>query len=118
MSSSAFCSPLATSHSSSTAFPRVLRPRKLDTGADLYDYALRVLMRRAHSVHEMKNQALAPAPTLNSSPKFVWRASKNPASSTIPATARQFTRTHAEVRKQGKFVSRVPSRPWRPRSPY
>jgi len=33
-------------------------PRKLDTEQDLYDYALRILMRRAHSVHEMKQKLL------------------------------------------------------------
>jgi SOS response regulatory protein OraA/RecX len=30
------------------------KPRQLDTEAELYDVAVRALMRRAHSVHEMK----------------------------------------------------------------
>src|SRR2546429_7245852 len=49
----------------STSLPHLLfvfsRPRKLDTEQDLYDYALRVLMRRAHSVHEMKTKLLGRA---------------------------------------------------------
>ena len=32
------------------------RPRKLDTEQELYDVALRALMRRAHSVQEMKQK--------------------------------------------------------------
>ena len=30
------------------------KPRQLDTESELYDVAVRALMRRAHSVHEMK----------------------------------------------------------------
>src|SRR6266576_1648729 len=32
------------------------KPRQLETEAELYDVALRALMRRAHSVHEMKQK--------------------------------------------------------------
>src|SRR4029077_2830886 len=32
------------------------KPRQLETEAELYDAALRVLLRRAHSVHEMKKK--------------------------------------------------------------
>jgi len=32
------------------------KPRQLETEAELYDVAVRALMRRAHSVHEMKQK--------------------------------------------------------------
>jgi SOS response regulatory protein OraA/RecX len=32
------------------------KPRQLETESELYDAALRALLRRAHSVHEMKKK--------------------------------------------------------------
>ena len=32
------------------------RPRQLETEAEMYDVAVRALMRRAHSIHEMKQK--------------------------------------------------------------
>src|SRR5258708_15774851 len=38
------------------ASPMFGRPRKLDTEAELYDVAVRALMRRTHSIHQMKRK--------------------------------------------------------------
>jgi len=78
------------------------RPRKLDTEQDLYDYALRVLMRRAHSVHEMKTKLLRRADS-ELLAQVVLARLKESGQLDDSRYARQFTRTHAEVRKQGKF---------------
>ena len=78
------------------------RPRKLDTEQDLYDYALRVLTRRAHSVHEMKTKLLRRADS-ELLAQVVLARLKESGQLDDSRYARQFTRTHAEVRKQGKF---------------
>jgi len=89
-----------------TPFPHLLlvfsRPRKLDTEQDLYDYALRILMRRAHSVHEMKTKLLRRADS-ELLAQVVLARLKESGQLDDSRYARQFTRTHAEVRKQGKF---------------
>jgi regulatory protein len=90
----------------STSFPHPLhvfrKPRQLDTEAELYDVAIRALMRRAHSVHEMQK-------------KLERRASSKLLAQVVMARlresgqlddaryARQFTRQRTEGRKQGKF---------------
>src|SRR6266403_6232602 len=48
--------PLATWHFLFYASPMFGKARKLETEAELYDVAVRALMRRAHSVHEMKQK--------------------------------------------------------------
>ena len=78
------------------------RPRKLDTEQDLYDYALRILMRRAHSVHEMKTKLLRRADS-ELLAQVVLARLKESGQLDDSRYAKQFTRTHAEVRKQGKF---------------
>jgi regulatory protein len=78
------------------------KPRQLDTEAELYDLAIRALMRRAHSVHEMQK-------------KLERRASSKLLAQVVMARlresgqlddaryAKQFTRQRTEGRKQGKF---------------
>jgi len=78
------------------------RPRKLDTEQDLYDYALRILMRRAHSVHEMKTKLLRRADS-ELLAQVVLARLKESGQLDDSRYAKQFTRTHAEIRKQGKF---------------
>jgi len=78
------------------------RPRKLDTEQDLYDYALRILMRRAHSVHEMKTKLLRRADS-ELLAQVVLARLKESGQLDDSRYAKQFTRTRAEVRKQGKF---------------
>jgi len=78
------------------------KPRQVDTEADLYDIAIRALMRRAHSVSEMKK-------------KLERRASSKLLAQVVMARlresgqlddaryAQQFTRQRTVGRKQGKF---------------
>lgn len=80
----------------------VFRPRKLATEQDLYDYALRILTRRAHSVHEMKTKLLRRADS-ELLAQVVLARLKESGQLDDSRYARQFTRTRAEVRKQGKF---------------
>jgi regulatory protein len=78
------------------------KPRKLDTEQDLYDYAMRILMRRAHSVYEMKTKLLRKA---NSEllAQVVLARLKESGKLDDARYAKQFTRQRSEVRKQGKF---------------
>ena len=78
------------------------RPRKLDTEQDLYDYALRILMRRAHSVHEMKQKLLRKADS-ELLAQVVLARLKESGKLDDSRYAKQFTRTRTEVRKQGKY---------------
>ena len=78
------------------------RPRKLDTEQDLYDYALRILMRRAHSVHEMKQKLLRRADS-ELLAQVVLARLKESGQLDDSRYAKQFTRQRTEVRKQGKF---------------
>jgi regulatory protein len=78
------------------------RPRKLDTEDDLYDLALRALMRRAHSVHEMK-QKLARRTDNELLLRVVMARLKENGQLDDERYAQQFTRNRTESRKQGKF---------------
>ena len=78
------------------------RPRKLDNEQDLYAYALRILMRRAHSVHEMKAKLLRRADS-EVLAQVVLARLKESGKLDDSRYAKQFTRQRAEVRKQGKF---------------
>ena len=78
------------------------RPRKLDTEKDLHDYALRILMRRAHSVHEMKQKLLRRADS-ELLAQVVLARLKESGQLDDSSYAKQFTRQRTEVRKQGKF---------------
>jgi len=78
------------------------RSRKLNNEQDLYDYALRILMRRAHSVHEMKKKLLRRADS-ELLAQVVLARLKESGKLDDARYAKQFTRTRAEVRKQGKY---------------
>ncbi len=78
------------------------RPRKLDTEQDLYDYALRILMRRAHSVHEMKTKLL-PRADSELLAQVVLARLKESGKLDDSHYAKQFARQRSDVRKQGKF---------------
>ncbi|GAC1626160.1 MAG: recombination regulator RecX [Candidatus Acidiferrum sp.] len=78
------------------------RPRKLDTETELYDVAVRALMRRAHSVHEMK-QKLERRAEDKSLVKNVLDRLKQNGLIDDARYAKQFTRQRTESRKQGKF---------------
>ena len=78
------------------------RPRKLDTEDELYDVALRALMRRAHSVHEMK-QKLARRTDNELLVRVVMARLKENGQLDDERYAQQFTRNRTQSRKQGKF---------------
>jgi len=77
-------------------------PRKLDSEPELYDTAVRALMRRAHSVHEMK-KSLERRSDDKAMVKSVLDRLKRQGMIDDVRYAKQFTRQHAEIRKQGKF---------------
>ncbi len=78
------------------------RPRKLDTEQELYDVALRALMRRAHSMHEMK-QKLARRTDNELLVRVVMARLKENGQLDDERYAQQFTRNRTQSRKQGKF---------------
>jgi len=78
------------------------RPRKLDTEDELYDVALRALMRRAHSVQEMK-QTLARRTDNELLVRVVMARLKENGQLDDERYAQQFTRDRTQSRKQGKF---------------
>jgi regulatory protein len=78
------------------------KPRKLDTEAELYDVAVRALMRRAHSVHEMK-QKLERRSDNKLLVQVVMARLKENGQIDDARYAKQFARQRTESRKQGKY---------------
>jgi regulatory protein len=78
------------------------RPRQLETEAELYDVAVRALMRRAHSVHEMK-QKLERRSDNKLLVQVVMARLKENGQIDDAKYAKQFARQRTERRKQGKF---------------
>jgi regulatory protein len=77
-------------------------PRKLESEPELYESAVRALMRRAHSVHEMK-KSLERRSDDKAMVKSVMERLKRQGMIDDARYAKQFTRQRAEIRKQGKF---------------
>jgi regulatory protein len=78
------------------------RPRKLDSEEELYDVALRALMRRAHSVQEMKKK-LARRSDNELLVRVVMARLKKNGQLNDERYAQQFTRNRTQSRKQGSF---------------
>jgi len=78
------------------------KPRQHDSESSLYDAAIKILMRRAHSVHEMK-QALERRCDDKSLIKKVMDRLKSAGYIDDARYAKQFARQRTEVRKQGRF---------------
>jgi regulatory protein len=78
------------------------KPRPLETEAQVYDTALKILMRRAHSVHEMK-KALARRCEDEKLVKSVVERLKRQNLLDDARYAKQFTRLRTESRKQGEY---------------
>jgi len=78
------------------------KPRQHDSESSLYEAAIKILMRRAHSVHEMK-QALERRCDDKSLIKKVMDRLKSAGYIDDARYAKQFARQRTEVRKQGKF---------------
>jgi regulatory protein len=76
--------------------------RQLETEAELYDVAVRALMRRAHSVHEMK-QKLERRSNNKLLVQVVMARLKENGMVDDARYAKQFARQRTEGRKQGKF---------------
>ena len=78
------------------------KPRQLDTEAQLYDSAIKILMRRAHSVSDMK-KALARRCEDEKLVRATLDRLKRENLLDDARYAKQFTRHRAESRKQGQF---------------
>jgi len=78
------------------------KPRQLETEAQVYDAALRILMRRSHSIHEMK-QALARQCEDEKLVKTVVDRLKRENLLDDARYAKQFTRLRTESRNHGQF---------------
>ena len=78
------------------------KPRQLETEAQVYDAALRILMRRAHSISEMK-KALSRRCEDEKLVKTVVERLKRENLLDDVRYAKQFTRLRTESRKQGQF---------------
>jgi len=77
-------------------------PKALETEAQVYDAAIKILMRRAHSVHEMK-KALARGCEDEKIVKSVVERLKRENLLDDARYAKQCTRLRTESRKQGEF---------------
>jgi regulatory protein len=78
------------------------KPRQVETEAELYDAAIKILMRRAHSVSEMK-KALARRCKDENHLKSVVERLKRENLIDDARYAKQFVRFRTETRKQGQF---------------
>jgi len=77
-------------------------PRKFSTEAALYNAATRALMRRAHSVHEMKDYLKARAENPEHGAAVLQKLKEHNYLDDA-RYARDFARVHAQSRRQGKF---------------
>ncbi|MFI5091922.1 MAG: regulatory protein RecX [Candidatus Acidiferrum sp.] len=78
------------------------KPRQVETETELYDAAVRALMRRAYSVYEMK-QLLGRRTEDDELLKTVMDRLKRAKMIDDERFAKQFVRQRAEIRRQGKF---------------
>jgi regulatory protein len=78
------------------------RSKKLDTESELYDVALRALMRRPHSVHEMQKLLKRRASSDLLAQVVLTRLKEN-GQLDDPSYAQQFIRQRTEIRRQGKY---------------
>jgi len=78
------------------------KPRQLDSESALYDAAIKILMRRAHSVHEMKKALIRRTADEDLIQKVLARLKQNGYIDDA-RYAKQFARQRTEGRKQGKF---------------
>ena len=78
------------------------KPRQLDSEPALYDAAIKILMRRAHSVSEMKKALIRRTADEDLIQKVIARLKQNGYIDDA-RYAKQFARQRTEGRKQGKF---------------
>ncbi len=77
-------------------------PRKFSTEAGLYNAATRALMRRAYSIHEMKEYLKARAEDPEHAAAVLQKLKEHNYIDDA-RYARDFARSHAQSRRQGKF---------------
>jgi regulatory protein len=80
----------------------VFKARTIDSEPALYDAAIKILMRRAHSVYEMKKALIRRTADETLIRKVLARLKENGLIDDA-RYAKQFARQRTEVRKQGKF---------------
>lgn len=78
------------------------RPRTIDSEPALYDAAIKILMRRAHSVSEMKKALIRRTADEDLIKKVISRLKQNGLIDDA-RYAKQFARRRTQLRKQGKF---------------
>ena len=80
----------------------MFKPRTIDSEPALYDAAIKILMRRAHSVSEMKKALIRRTADEDLIQKVIARLKQN---SLIDDAryAKQFARQRTEIRHQGKY---------------
>lgn len=81
---------------------RSFAPRKFADESELYAAAMRALMRRAHSVHEMKKYLKQRAENADDADAVLQRLRERNYVDDA-RYARDYARTHVQARKQGKF---------------
>ena len=80
----------------------MFKPRTIDTEPALYEAAIKILMRRAHSVYEMKKALIRRTADENLIKKVLSRLKANGLIDDA-RYANQFARQRTQMRKQGKF---------------
>ena len=78
------------------------KPRTIDSEPALYDAAIKILMRRAHSVSEMKKALIRRTADEDLIQKVIARLKQNGLIDDA-RYAKQFARQRTEIRRQGKF---------------
>ena len=78
------------------------KPRQIETEPALYDAAIKILMRRAHSVSEMKKALIRRTADEDLIQKVISRLKQNGYIDDA-RYAKQFARQRTEGRKQGRF---------------
>jgi regulatory protein len=80
----------------------VFKPRTIDSEPALYDAAIKILMRRAHSVSEMKKALIRRTADEDLIQKVLARLKQNGLIDDA-RYAKQFARQRTEIRHQGKY---------------
>src|ERR1700680_4255829 len=80
----------------------MFRPRTIDSEPALYDAAIKILMRRAHSVSEMKKALIRRTADEDLIQKVIARLKQNGLVDDA-RYAKQFARQRTEIRHQGKY---------------
>jgi regulatory protein len=80
----------------------MFKPRTIDSEPALYDAAIKILMRRAHSVSEMKKALIRRTADEDLIQKVIARLKQNGLIDDA-RYAKQFARQRTEIRHQGKY---------------